>query len=76
MTDVSVLTGKIDSLELEIAASKALAAAAILSNDREREISMNQRIAADTALLTALITERRELRLQQHQQAGEYFVCV
>jgi hypothetical protein len=76
MADVFVLTGKIDSLEVEIAAIKALAAGAIRSNDREREISLNQRIAADTARLTGLEAERRELRLQQQPQAGEYFVCV
>jgi hypothetical protein len=65
------LNRKIDALEQKIGANEALLERALRSNDRDRELAIRQQISTDTARLTALEQERREVRLQQQQQAGE-----
>jgi hypothetical protein len=68
MSSMEELNAKVALLEDKIAANEALVNSGNLS--KEREVSLDQRIASDTARLTALEQERRD-RLQQQQQAGE-----
>jgi hypothetical protein len=69
MSSVEELNGEIAALKQKIAANEAKVDAGTLS-EAER-ISMNQRIAAENNVLVSLMEERREVRLQQQQQAGE-----
>jgi hypothetical protein len=66
---MSSLNRKIDALEQEIVANKAKVDFGTLSE--AREVAIRQQISTDTTRLTALEQERREVRLQQQQQAGE-----
>jgi hypothetical protein len=68
MSRLEELNRKIDALEQELGANNALLDAGPLSE--AREVAIRQQISTDTARLTAL-EERREVHLQQQQQAGE-----
>ena len=70
MSSLEELNADIAALKQELGANKALLERALRSNDRDRELAIHQRISTDTARLTAL-EQRREVRLQQQQQAGE-----
>ena len=73
MSSMEELNDEITALKQELRTNKALVNSGNLS--KEREVSLDQRIASDTTRLTGL-EERREVRLQQQQQAGEYIVRV
>ena len=68
MSSLEELNRKIYILEQELGANKAKVDAGTLSE--AREVAIRQQISTDTTRLTAL-EERREVRLQQQQQAGE-----
>ena len=74
MSSMEELNDEITALKQELRTNKALVDAGTLSE--AREVAIHQRISSDTARLTALEQERREVRLQQQQQAGEYIVRV
>jgi hypothetical protein len=69
MSSFEELNAEIAALKQEIVANKAKVDAGTLS-EAER-VAIRQQISTDTTRLTALEQERREVRLQQHQQAGE-----
>jgi hypothetical protein len=69
MSNMEALDRKIAVLEQKIGANEALVDAGTITDGAER-VAIHQRISSDTARLTSL-EERREVRLQQQQQAGE-----
>ena len=69
MSSLEELNREIDALEQKIGANEAKVDAGTLS-EAER-VAIRQQISTDTTRLTALEQERREVRLQQQQQAGE-----
>jgi hypothetical protein len=68
MSSLEEMNRKIDALEQKIGANEAKVDAGTLSE--AREVAIRQQISTDNTRLTAL-EERREVRLQQLQQAGE-----
>ena len=68
MSSLEELNADIAALKQELGANKAKVDAGTLSE--AREVAIRQQISTDTTRLTAL-EERREVRLQQQQQAGE-----
>jgi hypothetical protein len=68
MSSIDELNADIAALKQKIAANEAKVDAGTLS-EVER-VAIRQQIASDTTRLTSL-EERREVRLQQQQQAGE-----
>jgi hypothetical protein len=73
LTDMEEVNAETTAAKVKIAANEA--SVGTIADAAER-ISILQQISTDTARLTGLEAERRELRLQQQPQAGEYFVCV
>jgi hypothetical protein len=73
LTDMEEVNAEITAAKVEIAANKV--SVGTIADAAER-ISIRQQISTDTALLTALITERGRLMQQQQPQAGKYFACV
>jgi hypothetical protein len=69
MSNLEEVNADIAALKQELGANKAKVDAGTLS-EAER-VAIRQQISTDTARLTALEQERREVRLQQQQQAGE-----
>jgi hypothetical protein len=74
MSNMEALDRKIAVLEEQLGTNKALVDAGTITDGAER-VAIRQQISSDTTRLTAL-EERREVRLQQQQQAGEHFVRV
>jgi hypothetical protein len=70
------LTVEINELKAKIRVNEAKVETAICDNNSQREHDLNLRIANDTARLTSLEQERREIRQQQQQQqpAGKYII--
>jgi hypothetical protein len=69
MSSVEELSRKIDALEQEIGANKAMVDAGTLSE--AGWVAIRSENTALIGRLTALEQERREVRLEQQQQAGE-----
>jgi hypothetical protein len=69
MSSVEELNRKIDALEQEIGANKAMVDAGTLSE--AGWVAIRNENTALIGRLTALEQERREVRLEQQQQAGE-----
>jgi hypothetical protein len=76
MSSLEELSREIGALKKKIVANEALLDAGTLSEKervaiRNENTAIRQQISTDTVRLTALEQERREVRLQQQQQAGE-----
>jgi hypothetical protein len=69
MSSLEELNRKIDALEQELGANKAKVDAGTLSE--AREVAIRNENTALIRRLTDLEQERREVRLQQQQQAGK-----
>jgi hypothetical protein len=69
MSSLEELNADIAALKQKITANEAKVDGGTLS-EAER-VAIHQRISTDTTRLTSLEQERREVRLQQQQQAGE-----